>query len=185
MNRHLNLCAAVLVVFSVSAYCAMGGMGGGRGGGTRAGGRQTGQSSREAVNTDNLRELLTFGKELDLTDKQAEDIKLIREQSIKDTQAGYEALRMNQIEMSNMLAAPKPDFAGARERAVEVTRAAVNAQAVSIDAYEKAYGLLTDNQKEKLAALRVKLKKERDAENEPPSGFTGNGGAGAGSGRGN
>jgi len=127
-------------------------------------GRQDGQlAAREKVNTDNLREILTYKNELELGVDQIESIRNIRGQSIKDTQSGYEALYRKQAELSDLLAAPKPDFAGARAMSQEVTKEAVNVQLVSVDAYEKAYNLLTESQKMKFAILREKMKKDRDS----------------------
>jgi len=144
-------------------------MGAAEGGGrsmNRGGGQDMQQSAREKVNTDNLREIMTYKNELDLSVEQIESIRNIRGQSIKDAQSGYEALYKKQLELSDLLAAPKPNFAGAHAMSLEVTKALVNAQSVSIDAYEKVYNLLTENQKMKFAIIREKLKKERDSLNQ-------------------
>jgi Spy/CpxP family protein refolding chaperone len=163
-GRSIFLLAA-LIILPAAAYCINGGTeGGGRS--MNRGGKDEQPSMREKVNTDNLREILTYKNELELSVEQIESIRNIRGQSIKDTQSGYEALYKKQLELSDLLATPKPDFTGAHAMALEITKAVVNVQSVSIDSYEKAYNLLTESQKLKLAIIREKLKKERDSENQ-------------------
>jgi len=155
-----------LITLSVTARGAMGGAEGAGRGMHGGGGQDEQPSAREKVNTDNLREILTFRNELELTDEQVTSLMNIRGQSIKDTQSGYEALHKKQAELSDLLSAPKPDLAGARNMELEVTKAVMNVQSISVDAYEKAYNLLTESQKLKFTIIREKLKKERDAANQ-------------------
>lgn len=159
---------AVLVLFTASAYSDMGG---GRPGarGARGGARQAAQPPRQAVNTDNLREILTFGKELELTDKQVEAIKKIRSDSIAEISRRYELIRNAQAELSEMLGQVKPDFDAARKKLREMTEAVLGAQTVSINAYEEALNLLDDGQKAGLAGIRQKLRKEKEDEENAPA----------------
>jgi Spy/CpxP family protein refolding chaperone len=153
------LVALLFVVYSVYAVES-----GGRS--RHEGGGQDAQPAlREKINTDNLRQILTFKNELELSVEQVESIMKLREQNIKDIHSCYEALSSKQLELSGLLAAPNPDFVGARRMSPKISEAAVNVQSVSIDAYEKAYNLLTENQKMKFAIIREKMQKERDLEN--------------------
>ena len=161
----------ILILLMATANSDMGSMGGGmgRGGhGMHNGGQSRQTQQRSEVNTDRLREILTFSKELGLTDEQIEQIKNIRTDQIKETSLRYEPVQKNQEELAVMLGGSKPDFAGARAKIKELTEAFVSAQMVSLEAYEKAFKLLDDGQKEKLIAIREKIKKEKEAALTPP-----------------
>ena len=143
-----------------------GGSGGGRGvrGGDEGQSRQT-QQQRPMINTDNLREILTFAQELGLSEKQVEDIRQIRSDSIKEITQSYEAVKKTQAELSDMLGLIKTDFDAAREKLKKMNEEVINTQMISINAYEKAFNLLSDGQKVKLVTIREKISKERMDEN--------------------
>jgi Spy/CpxP family protein refolding chaperone len=161
----LLLCAAILRAEMPTG--GMGGMGGGGHGGHGGRGRSTdGQATQAhstAPDTNNLRELLTFDKELGLTDTQEETIMALRSESMKEAAKRYAAAEKPQNELDVYLSQSKPDFVAARATVKEITEILVSARTVSIDAYEKAYSLLTDEQKEKLAAIRKKLKENNES----------------------
>ncbi len=175
MKRILQFSIFILMLAAAGANCDMGGMGSMGGGGMGHGGHMRGDSGqskppqqRPEVNTDRLREILTFSKELGLTDEQAEQIRKIRADQIKETSLRYEPVHKCQEELAAMLEGVKPDFAGARAKIKELTEAFVNVQMVSLEAYEKAFNLLDDGQQAKLIVIRERIKKEKEAANTPP-----------------
>jgi len=62
-----------------------------------------------------------------------------------------------QKDLADIVGQVKPDFPAARAKIKEITGIAVDIQSGSVDAYEKAFNTLTNEQKEKLYVIRAKL----------------------------
>ena len=170
MSRYsLFLITLLLLSSIVQAEIGMGGRGPG---GRMQGGQRAQQTAQPAVEFDDkstLRQILTYGKELDLTDGQIETIRKIRSDSINEARKKYEVLSAAQKDLADIVGQVKPDFSAARAKIKEITGIAIDIQSGSVDAYEKAFNTLTNEQKEKLFVIRDKLLKDR-AGQEPVNG---------------
>lgn len=171
MKRLAVVLSFVLALSIANGYC-YGDMSGGMGGA----GKRMPRGNRSSVKaniaqgpnagSDKIRQLLTFEKELGLTETQVERIKLIREEAMKNGRAagvGVESFRQESEELLDLV---NPDFAGARVRIDEMGKLAAGARKVLVDAYEEAYSELDKEQKGKLAAIKAKLKKEKEEQND-------------------
>jgi Spy/CpxP family protein refolding chaperone len=142
-----------------------GSFGGHSGHGNSGAQRGTSSTHRTEPDTNNLRELLTFKTELALTDAQVAAIKDIRENTIKESAATMDAMQPLQKSLVVSLNQSRPDFPGARQHIKEIAEILAHAQLISVNAYEKAYNLLTEPQKDKLTYLKTKLKEEQEKAN--------------------
>lgn len=161
-------CLAIILFLTAGSLCAemgfegmSGGSGRGMSGGSRGGMRGQEGSSRQAqsrqMNIDNnLRQILTYDKELNLTTVQVEAITGIRSELLKEAQQSFNDMALTQQELSQLLNKNIPDFEGARSKTKEIAEIAGHTQTLPINAYEKAYNLLNDDQKRQLIELRAK-----------------------------
>lgn len=150
-------CSIVIVLGVLAAAPLCGEMPPGGGMRGRSGERQTSGRASQGIAIDYIRELLTFEKELGLSAPQVEAIKQVRSDAVGEMAKEREALQASQKALSDSLNKPKPDFDGARAASREMTGSVMQLQiAISVDAYEKAYAVLTDKQKGTLSALRAR-----------------------------
>ena len=159
-----------LSVFSSLSYADMNGTNSAsmRGRGRQGGGPRMEQAAQPKFEFDDkstLRQILTYDKELELTDAQIEAIRKIRSDSINDAKKKYEVLSAAQKDLADSVNQVKPDFAAARAKIKEITEIAIGIQTETVDAYEKAFSTLTNEQKEKLFIIRAKLNADNPERN--------------------
>ncbi|OGS34360.1 MAG: hypothetical protein A2293_16995 [Elusimicrobia bacterium RIFOXYB2_FULL_49_7] len=151
-----------------------GGGPGGRGGGSpegrmRGGSARNGQaSSARNLTNDHIRQLLTFGDELQLTEAQVTSLKEIRSEAMKEAAAKASALTAPQQKLGELLGKEVPDFSAARTTMSEISQLIAGLQMLAIDSYEKAYNVLTGEQKEQLIVIRARLQEEEKTSMRPP-----------------
>lgn len=126
-----------------------------------AGGEGTRALRPQVLQGADIREIMTFKNELKLTDDQVAAIHQMR--SDINTQAAKLSTDMEkpQQKLSKLLAQSTPDFTAIRAAYREIADITFKAQSITLDAYEAAYNSLTENQKNMLAAIRMRLSKER------------------------
>lgn len=159
-----------LVALSASAEAQM------RGPGVRPGRGmpQPQQESKTKVDLDDrttVREILTFSKELGLSEEQAAAIRIIRSAAVAELRQKYETLTAEQMEFSESVNDLKPDFAKLRAKVRAVNATLEEIQLISVDAYEKAFNTLTPAQKQKLFVIRTKLKEESKPKDLPQEAY--------------
>ena len=178
---------------AAGALAEMGGMGGGKG--MRGRGpmpqKATTQKSAPGGLDSYIRDLLDYGRELQLTDAQREKIRGIRAQMLKDAEVVYSSLEKQQQALITALENDIPDFFMAREKMKTITAAMFQMQTMGIDGFEKTYAVLTEDQKNIYSKMKIKEKAEairaqKDAENTrlsegemPPGGMGGGPGMGS------
>jgi Spy/CpxP family protein refolding chaperone len=122
----------------------------------RAGGMLSAARAPE-IDTDRLRELLTFANELNLTERQRDTIRQIRSDAIREAAQCNESVAESQKELKELLDREEPDFSAAHAKNREVAELSVQIQALPVNAYEKAYLLLSDEQKHVFSDIKKKL----------------------------
>lgn len=121
-------------------------------------------------NDENLREILTLKKELNLTDDQIEAIKAIRSDLLRETKTTFETMMGPQKELTDMLNKADPDFTGAKERIKEITVLMVKIQTLPIDSLEKAFKVLSGEQRTRLSELKKQALEHQKTEQEEAGG---------------
>jgi hypothetical protein len=160
---------SLVLIFSscVFSEMGMGEMGGGHGGGRRGhqeGAAQQRQPQQKTANLDiYLRQILTYEKELCLTTGQVEAIMKLRSDMMKEAQKSYTDLGTTERELADILSKDTPDFAKAKTKIKDLTDIALYSQSLSLDTYEKAFNLLSDDQKKMLAEIRSEQRKKTEA----------------------
>lgn len=151
-----------------------GGMGAGGMSGRHHGGGQENQNAPHIAspNDESLREILSYKKELNLSDTQIEAIRGIRSDLITEDKTKVEAMIASQKDLSEIMNQPDPDFSKAHEKIKELSEQLVVIQTLPINALEKAFKVLSTEQKNKLFLLRNPKNKDnadqtKPAENEP------------------
>lgn len=115
-----------------------------------------------------VRGLLTFEKELELTTDQVNAIRQVRTDSMRLAQQKMAEAQARRSELSELLGQDRPDFGAIRAKVKEVTELRIAAENANIDALEKGYTVLTDVQKDKLAAIK-KVNREKMAFKRQPA----------------
>ena len=175
MRRKLVTVAAVFILFSPVLFSEtppvnVSGTGGqGTGSGPLPGsGRQAGaerekkQAFAVQVSTDNVDDILTFEERLQLTSEQIVSIHMIGADAQREAAEKYKTVLDCQREFEKSLNQIKPNFVYIRAMLKDLKEAQAEAQAVPVNAYEKAYMLLTDSQKGILEFLRAVRLEEND-----------------------
>jgi len=139
------------------------GQGTGSGAGPQGGGSHQGKTQAAVpAKKDNVNDILTFMDKLELTSQQVVSIRLISADAAEEAAGMAKATRESKREFEDSLDQIKPDFAYIHKMLNEFTEAQAKEQSVPVDAYEKAYALLTDDQKLKLAFFRTIRQEEID-----------------------
>ena len=174
MFRKIMAAAVLCVLFSPALFSEMpsgGGLGGqGTGSGSLQGpGRQaksnnqgTKQNAAAPVKTDNVNDILTFEDKLDLTSQQVVTMRMISADAQLEESDQARAVLVCQQEFEKGLGQVNPDFTYIHKMLNELTQAQAKALAVPVNAYEKAYALLTDSQKANLAFLLAARRDEME-----------------------
>lgn len=106
---------------------------------------------------ENAPEYLHFKDELNLTDKQVAELKKIRTDYDKVKIKKRADIKVARIELKEIYDQPKPDFQAARDKIKQISDIQLDLKLETLNAFEKRYGILNDNQRAKLPSLMEKL----------------------------
>lgn len=152
--------------------------------GSSAGGRETGGSGSqpgvrrnngagdqikkpaEPAASDNVNEILMYEDKLGLTSQQAVSMKMISADAMLEASEKSNTVVERRREFTNSLNQLNPDFTNIRAELSKLVEAQANAEAVPVNAYEKAYALLTDKQKITLSFFRAIRRQELEKKAE-------------------
>ena len=164
MFRNFVIAAAICLVFSPLLFADMmtgGGMGMDRQQMNR-GSRQVTVSRQEKnqedavrVSTDSVVDILLFRDKLHLTGQQVISMQMIQADAQQESAEKSRAVQACQADFVKSLNQNTPDFAYIRAILKKLTDAEADVDVVRVNAYEKAYALLTDAQKTHLGLLRA------------------------------
>jgi Spy/CpxP family protein refolding chaperone len=127
------------------------------------------QAISAPAHTDNVNDILAFEEKLNLTSQQSISIRLIASDAMLElTEKSGIALTCRR-EYDKSLNQNTPDFTYIRSMLNKLTEAQANALEVSVNAYEKAYALLTDTQKANLSFFRALRQQEIEKNAESSS----------------
>lgn len=129
---------------------------------------------------DNVSDILTFESKLGLTGQQVVSLRLIGADARQETNKRENEVQDCRQTLAKSLNENNPDFADIRARMNKLNEAQARVTAVPVEAYEKAYALLTDAQKSKLAFFKglrqqenekkaAEVAREREAAQTSPS----------------
>ncbi len=168
MQRKLLIVVAMNIIFTQMLFSDMpmgSGMGGqgmngqeiGGGSPRQGGGRHDSSSSQDKkqpfvvfVSTNNVEDLLSFANKVGLTSQQIISIHMINADAQQDAVDKSKNVLTCQMEFNKSLAQIKPDFVYIHAMLKALVDAEAIVQAVPIDAYEKAYALLTERPEDKV-----------------------------------
>lgn len=108
-----------------------------------------------------IRELMTFKNELQLTAEQVAAIHQMRADINNQVTKLTADMAKPQKKLGDLLAQPVPDFMAIHAAYREIADITYKAQSLPLDAYETAYRGLTENQKNMLAGIRMRMARER------------------------
>jgi Spy/CpxP family protein refolding chaperone len=144
-------------------------MGGGMGGGGRHSHAQAPQGAEHSlsdmagVGEQEIRRMLSDKLELELTADQETALLAIRAELIKNLAVVVKSYMQCQYEYLAVVDAENPDFKAIRDKAREMTTIETYVTALSVDAFDKAYAVLNEKQKNMWAVLAKKRHEEMQA----------------------
>ena len=118
------------------------------------------QDTAIRVSTNSIEDILSFKDQIGLTGQQVISIQMVDADAQEEAAEKSKTVEGCLKEYTKSLKQSKPDFAYSRSMLNKLTVAQASAQAVPLDAYEKAYALLTDEQKTHLELLRAMRQQE-------------------------
>jgi Spy/CpxP family protein refolding chaperone len=185
MRRAVIIAACAVVFGSAAVFCddtpfgggsgsGMGGAGGGMGGHMRSGnGRSSNYHPGEskpgasiysglAGAIPDVRDILTFDKELGLTAEQVDKIRDLRTVAVREALKRSEEVAKPREELAKIMEQGTPDFVAAKKKLKEITETQNSVAMVLLEAFENAYGILNADQKKKYSDIRTKLNEEKE-----------------------
>ena len=157
----------VLGSLAVPGALAYGGAGGGMGGGHRGhaqaaapAGAEHSLSDIAGVGEQEIRRMLSYKTELELTDLQEKGLLDIRTDLLKNLAVVVKSFMQCQGEYMEVVDAENPDFKAIRDKAREMTTIETYVTALSVDAFDKAYAVLNEKQRNMWAVLAKKRHEE-------------------------
>jgi len=117
----------------------------------------------EKVKVNNVDDILSFEEKLNLTSQQLVSIQMISADLKQDADEKAKTLLKCREEFDKSLEQMRPDFTYIREMLKELTDAQTSVETAPVDAYEKAYMFLNEDQKVKLKFFRAVRQEEIEA----------------------
>jgi Spy/CpxP family protein refolding chaperone len=159
-----NIIKALLAtVFSGCLCCAVAlAYGGAMGGGHRSQVQAPQQGSEHSlsdiagVGEQEIRRMLSYKPELELTAQQESSLLAIRTELLKNLAVVVKSFMQCQGEYMAVVDAENPDFKAIRDKAREMTTIETYVTALSVDAFDKAFAVLNEKQKNIWAVLAKK-----------------------------
>jgi Spy/CpxP family protein refolding chaperone len=164
----LNTLTGIVIACSltvVSGYAYGGAMGGGRHAHAQVAqqGAEHSLSDIAGVGEQEIRRMLSDKAELELTDEQEKKLLEVRTELIKNLAVVVKSFMECQTEYLVVVDAESPDFKAIRDKAREMTTIETYVTALSVDAFDKAFAVLNEKQKNMWAVLAKKRHEEMQA----------------------
>jgi Spy/CpxP family protein refolding chaperone len=115
------------------------------------------------VGEQEIRRILSYKTELELTAEQEKSILDVRTELIKNLAVVVKSFMQCQAEYMAVVDAENPDFKAIRDKAREMTTIETYVTALSVDAFDKAFAVLNEKQKNMWAVLAKKRHEEMQA----------------------
>jgi Spy/CpxP family protein refolding chaperone len=159
-----NFSTAVSACLFVLLMPVCGGAVGGHAGRAQGGGaKQNSERSLSdiaGIGEQQIRRILSYNTELKLSPKQESSLVAIRTELIKNLAVVVKSYMQCQYEFFTVVEAENPDFKAIRDKAREMTTIETYVTALSVDAFDKAFAILDEKQKNMWAVLAKKRHEE-------------------------
>ncbi len=169
MSCEMKIAKVLLMVFvpaclsSGAAFAYGGGPGPGRHGHPQVAQEQGSEHSLSdiaGVGEQEIRRILSYKPELELTADQESALLAVRAELIKNLAVVVKSYMQCQYEYLGVVDAENPDFKAIRDKAREMTTIETYVTALSVDAFDKAFAVLNEKQKNMWAVLAKKRHEE-------------------------
>lgn len=109
----------------------------------------------------NINKYLRVRKQLDITAQQKTELEQIRDDFKKNSAQKKDGLKTAHEELMDAMMKDTPNFAAAREKAKQISDLQAQMKLLMLDASEKGYNVLTDDQKKKLKDIKEEHKERK------------------------